>query len=258
VDPLAQNEIEPGLFTVTIPVEALEVDRAEIAVLCGYTDGNIPLHFAQLIDQAFDALPAKLSIQGGYRVVPIEVPADQREQFILGDVSFDAHRIVTTKLRGSTHAALFVCTIGPGMETWAQEQQSEDPAFGFIINNVASVAAEAAVNRLHDHIGTRQFMEGLRTTNRYSPGYCSWSVEEQHKLFSFFPEGFCGVRLTDSALMWPIKSVSGIIGIGTDVFYREYSCSVCGISDCTYRSIRLARKQHPRVDTPDSNSFFQD
>jgi hypothetical protein len=39
-------------------------------------------------------------------------------------------------------------------------------------------------------------------------------VAEQHKLFSLLPPGICGITLSDSALMHPIKSVSGITGIG--------------------------------------------
>ncbi|MCK7538940.1 MAG: hypothetical protein MZV63_52410 [Marinilabiliales bacterium] len=46
-------------------------------------------------------------------------------------------------------------------------------------------------------------------TNRFSPGYCGWDVAEQHKLFSFFKDNFCGITLTESALMNPVKSVSG-------------------------------------------------
>jgi len=259
VEHFTETEIEPGLFSVSIPSEALEVDRAEIAALCGYSTENTPEHFAGLINQAVETLPDKLNIQAGYRVIDFDVPAGQREQFEAGGILFDAHRIVITKLRGSTHAAFFICTIGPGMEEWAQQlHEANEPAFAYIVNNVASVAAEAATNLLHDHIGTEQYMKGLRATNRYSPGYCNWSVEQQHKLFSFFPEGFCNVTLTDSALMWPIKSVSGIIGIGADVFYREYTCGSCGISDCTYRTIRLARKKHERTETSDSKDFFQD
>jgi len=55
---------------------------------------------------------------------------------------------------------------------------------------------------------------GKKITNRYSPGYCGWDVTEQHKLFQLMPENYCGIKLTPSALMDPVKSISGIIGIG--------------------------------------------
>jgi hypothetical protein len=78
----------------------------------------------------------------------------------------------------------------------------------------------------------------MKITNRYSPGYCDWNVGEQHKLFSFFPDNYCGIRLTPSALMDPVKSVSGIIGIGENVKRNDYTCRVCDMKDCIYRRSR--------------------
>ena len=79
---------------------------------------------------------------------------------------------------------------------------------------------------------------GLKITNRYSPGYCGWDVSEQKKLFKILPEKFCGIELTDSCLMHPIKSVSGIIGIGKSVKFNEYTCNLCDEADCLYRNLR--------------------
>ena len=74
---------------------------------------------------------------------------------------------------------------------------------------------------------------GWKHTNRFSPGYCGWHVSEQQRLFSLFPTANpCGIRLTDSSLMIPIKSVSGIIGIGKNVRHLDYSCGLCNYSKC--------------------------
>jgi hypothetical protein len=52
-------------------------------------------------------------------------------------------------------------------------------------------------------------------------------VSDQHDLFSLLPEDFCGIRLTESAMMVPVKSVSGIIGIGPGVERVDYQCKNC-------------------------------
>jgi cobalamin-dependent methionine synthase I len=153
-------------------------------------------------------------------------------------------KIVTGQIKKATQAAIFVCTIGPDMENWARELlKNGDPALGYIADVTASVAAETVTNVLHDHIAERMRARGLNVTNRYSPGYCNWSVSEQHLLFSLLPENFCGVVLSDSALMSPIKSVSGIIGVGEKVEWRDYICDRCGVKDCTYRATRLPKGQ---------------
>jgi cobalamin-dependent methionine synthase I len=63
-------------------------------------------------------------------------------------------------------------------------------------------------------------------------------VSEQQKLFSFFPENFAGISLSDSSLMNPIKSVSGIAGIGTAVKYLGYACDDCTQADCVFRDLK--------------------
>ena len=50
-----------------------------------------------------------------------------------------------------------------------------------------------------------------------------------------FEGNTCGVRLTDSSLMVPIKSVSGIIGIGEKVRKLDYTCGLCDSKKCFKR-----------------------
>jgi hypothetical protein len=114
--------------------------------------------------------------------------------------------------------------------------------FGFIADAVGSAVAEALADRLHDHIEQTMAPRGWRITNRYSPGYCGWSVAEQHALFALLPAGFCGIALGESALMHPVKSVSGLIGVGAAVKHADYLCDVCTQRDCTYRRYHERRR----------------
>ena len=75
----------------------------------------------------------------------------------------------------------------------------------------------------------------MSITNRYSPGYCVWHLKEQKSLFSLLPAEYCNITLTDSCLMQPIKSVSGLIGIGANGKQKTYLCSICELSHCLYR-----------------------
>jgi Vitamin B12 dependent methionine synthase, activation domain len=240
---LSLREIEIGqdVFEVAVGFDDLRLERREIELTLGYTDGEIPVHFAGMIDEAVRQLPRRCEIRAGYRLLDVERPPGRYDGLNVGGEFFRMDKIVTSQLKKATAAALFVCTIGPSMETWARHLlKGGDPALGYIADVSASVAAEAVTNILHDHIGERMLSRGLRITNRYSPGYCNWSVSEQHVLFSLLPENFCGVGLSESALMSPIKSVSGVIGVGPDVEWKDYICDRCGMKDCTYRSTRTA------------------
>ncbi|HLP74716.1 MAG TPA: vitamin B12 dependent-methionine synthase activation domain-containing protein, partial [Bacteroidales bacterium] len=109
---------------------------------------------------------------------------------------------------------------------------------GYIFDVAGSEIVEAATDLLQEDLRKSAEKEGLKITNRYSPGYCGWDVAEQHKLFTLLPGNYCGIKLTPSALMDPVKSVSGIIGIGKSVRNNPYTCKMCDMKDCIYRRLR--------------------
>lgn len=39
-------------------------------------------------------------------------------------------------------------------------------------------------------------------------------------------------------LMKPIKSVSGIIGIGHNIKYNAYTCQICDSNNCLYKNLK--------------------
>jgi cobalamin-dependent methionine synthase I len=114
---------------------------------------------------------------------------------------------------------------------------------GYIFDIVGTEIVEAAADLMQGDLEKNMRDSGKKITNRYSPGYCGWDVTEQHKLFQLMPENYCGIKLTPSALMDPIKSISGIIGIGENVKNNPYTCRLCNQNDCVYRGIRERMKQ---------------
>ena len=88
----------------------------------------------------------------------------------------------------------------------------------YIADSLGSIIAEKTADCMEVALAEYIREKNWKHTNRYSPGYCGWHVSEQQKLFPLFPVAApCGIRLTDSSLMVPIKSVSGVIGTGTNV-----------------------------------------
>ena len=117
--------------------------------------------------------------------------------------------------------------------------QEGDMVRVFVADAVGSVIAERVADRMQESMAAYVADRGYRHTNRFSPGYCGWHVSEQQRLFSLFPQPApCGVTLTDSSLMLPIKSVSGVIGIGSNVRYLDYTCGLCDLANCYKRKRR--------------------
>ena len=163
---------------------------------------------------------------------------DERNVLTAMGREFSVGRIIARQLRGAQRYALFVATAGREFESFQQELAKEnDMVKVFITDAIGSVIAEKTADKMEE--GLRELLEsapGWRHTNRFSPGYCGWNVGEQQILFSLFPEQPpCGVTLTASSLMNPIKSVSGVIGIGQNVRKLEYTCGLCDFKQCYKR-----------------------
>lgn len=158
--------------------------------------------------------------------------------------TFNVGRIITRQLRGASQYGVFVCTAGMSYQLLQDRLMQEgDMVRVFVADAVGSVIAECVADRMQESMAKYVADLGYSHTNRFSPGYCGWHVSEQQRLFSLFPQPSpCGVSLTDSSLMLPIKSVSGIIGIGKNVRYLNYTCGLCNYSKCYKRKQRSELK----------------
>jgi len=157
----------------------------------------------------------------------------------MNNVAFDIKKIVFNQIKKSDSVAIFLCTAGAEIGIKSRIAMKErDMLRGYIYDVIGSEAVEAAADLMQEDLEKSANSTGLKITNRYSPGYCDWNVAEQHKLFNLMPANFCGIRLTDSALMDPEKSVSGIIGIGENVRFNPYTCGLCDMKNCIYRKIK--------------------
>ncbi|WP_455584271.1 vitamin B12 dependent-methionine synthase activation domain-containing protein [Bacteroides sp.] len=154
----------------------------------------------------------------------------------IGDTDFECGKKISGLLKGSEKIAVFVCTVGPGVTFAYKNFTAEgDPLKAYLVDMLGSIAVEKAMDRIQQQIAGELSEIGLKMTNRFSPGYCNWLVKEQRKLFSLLPPSPCGIQLSESALMIPSKSISGIWGIGSSVRYVEHNCSLCGMKSCLYR-----------------------
>lgn len=160
-----------------------------------------------------------------------------------GGHTFGIGPIITSQLRGSEAYAFFVATSGMEFERLQRQLEEEgDMVRVFIADAMGSVIAEKTADIMERWLQVFIKGKGWKHTNRFSPGYCGWHVSEQQMLFSMLPEKDpCGVRLTDSSLMVPIKSVSGVTGLGREVKKLEYTCGLCNYAKC-YKRRKRERK----------------
>lgn len=217
----------------------LTIDRHELYLLMGYGDSTPAEPFVEMIDAIIDELAACCEPSYGY-VIHSGKRLDTR-RLQVGDTILTPGAIITSSFREATMVAVFVASVGKGFDEWnLKNKQADDMVRLFFADSIGSVLAESCVSIMQERMKRDMEAQGLCVSNSYSPGYCDWRLLEQQKLFAFFPERFCGVSLTESCLMLPVKSVSGIIGIGEDVKKRLYSCDYCTMTDCVKNQKRRA------------------
>ncbi len=213
------------------------LDTDYLSAMLGFPEGALPEPFGEYVEQAIQEAESLCDIRGAFRFSENSEFSANNSHILVEGLEFGIGKTVAKELRNATSVAFFICTAGEGISRRSQDLLSgDDPVLGYVFDLLGSMIVESAADLLQAEIQRMALSKGLQITNRYSPGYCNWSVADQHKLFSFFPANCCGIRLTDSALMYPIKSVSGIIGMGVNVKFRQYTCELCSQINCFHRS----------------------
>ncbi len=222
-----------------ISPDEININERIIAKLLSIDVDSIPEPYDAIIDKELKMIPTYGQIAGGLRIVESPELDMENNVLILDKIRFNIGNQVIRHLGDSEKMVLFACTAGDEVSKRSKElMKSGQMLEGYICDVIGSVLVEEAMSIIHNRFIEELSKTGLSSTNRYSPGYCDWNVDEQHKLFSFFPPGFCGIELSESALMHPIKSVSGVFGIGKNVQFHKYVCNACSNVNCIYRNLK--------------------
>jgi hypothetical protein len=156
----------------------------------------------------------------------------------VGDICFRS-RTLAHNLKSAERVFPHVITCG-------QEMDDGFPANGDMLQEfwwdlIKAHLLGAASKYLGDHLH-RRFRLGRTATMHPGSGDASvWPIEQQKELFSLLGtvEKDLGVHLTESFLMTPNKTVSGII-FPTETDFR--SCEVCHRENCPSRQAPLNKK----------------
>jgi len=221
----------------------LDITPGLIEEEMGYGKGKSPEPFPGMIADALEQCDHLCDIQGSL-LISNNFYAEIPGIIVVNGITFNIGKKVAHQLKNAEGSVLFICTAGAGIGVRSQKLMAKgDLIEGYILDTIGSVIVEAAIDKIQESIENELIIEGIKITNRYSPGYCGWALNEQKQLFAFFPNNQAGIKLSDSCLMDPIKSVSGIIGFGKNVKKKAYECQMCELETCIYRKIRLSKSK---------------
>lgn len=167
------------------------------------------------------------------------------DSLYIGGVKFTSH-VLRVNLDKVERAFPYVATCGKELDEIAIP--SDDFMKCYYLDAIKEVVLGSARSYLRNYL-TRNY--ALGQISHMSPGsLADWPITQQEELFSIFGnvEDLIGVKLTESFLMVPLKSVSGIY-FPTQIEF--VSCQLCAREVCSGRRAPydpdLAKKYREKV-----------
>jgi hypothetical protein len=131
----------------------------------------------------------------------------------------------------------FVITLG--RKLGEKQTAGSDLLENFYLDTIGNVALNSARKQLKRHLESKFALEKISSM---APGsLADWPIEEQAPLFKLLGDvdASIGVKLTDSMLMLPAKSISGVY-FPADVSF--FSCQLCPRERCESRKAKYDPK----------------
>jgi len=217
--------------------EQIEIEKQIILNQIGYDGEYQPSgRVASLVDDYIDNYHDLIAPSYSYTIRDIEFV--DGKHIGIGDSIIVKSKILAVLLARCRKVAVFTLTIGSYLEEMvAYLAESHLVLQATVLDAIGSGTAEKLADQVEKIIKVKVGTEGLVASWRFSPGYCDWEVSQQKAVFQAMQGDTAGVRLTESMLMIPRKSISGIIGVGLPGNgIEEYNpCLTCKKKDCPGR-----------------------
>jgi hypothetical protein len=222
------------LASATWPQLPITPRREDIFRCLGYPrQATPPAHMVRAIEEIVAAVLPQVRPRGTYSLYTLT--AQTAHSLTIGGAVLKGN--IGEFLHGADRIAVFLVTVGSEITRLSEARCRAGDAFaGWALDAVGSWAAEAAADALMANLNPHlRADEGL--TLRYSPGYCGMDLAEQRKLFRLAQAESIGISLLPSLLMEPLKSISGIVGLGprSAVGVTLSPCDRCPLVGCHMR-----------------------
>ncbi len=217
----------------------IEPDPGEIVRYLGYPAGAVPEERVQrALQTVVQWARGRCKPRGMYSLYRI---ASLSHTALVLENGASIQGAIGDFLTGATRAAVFLATAGKSADSSGIDELPKDALIALALHALGAHLAEAAVEALMRDLH-RRLAPDEALTLRYSPGYCGIPISQQASLFRLLDAGRIGVELMPSMLMRPLKTVSGIVGIGPSDVVRAYGnpCDTCPLTDCMMRRASIS------------------
>lgn len=200
------------------------VDRADLINRLGIDE-----EYIEEFDEIFDDCMRLGRPKMVYTRVDVAPLDDDRMN--IGGETFTSH-VLKINLEGVAAVFPYVCTSGREVYEYALTKRG-DPLLRYWADSVSEMILRSGMGHARKRIEERFVTRSLYAM---SPGSLpDWPMPEQRPLFRLLGDVMAdiGVELTDSCLMLPVKSISGLL-FESDEHYTN--CKLCPRDGCESRA----------------------
>ena len=112
-----------------------------------------------------------------------------------------------------------------------------DMVYALALDGAGSASVEALANAACLYFERKAAEEETQVSMPLSPGMIDWSVDDgQPQIFQLLGEAGSIVQLTPSSIMIPRKSLTMVMGVGTELKSSDRTCDFCTMREtCRYQ-----------------------
>ncbi len=209
----------------------------EIPVMLDHTEiqGNFrtgSTEWAKRLEQLVETVQPLVFAKAVYKIAYVD--SRRADGLDIDSVRFTS-KVLRKNLDEARRVFPYVVTIGNALED--KMRLCTDALDQYFLDTVGTIAVVKARNHLEEHLRSKFHLERL---SFMGPGSLpDWPIQEQRPLFALLGdvEGAIGVKLTQTLLMSPLKSLSGIY-FPTQVPF--FSCQLCPRENCPSRKAKYS------------------
>ena len=187
-----------------------ETDRSEILRYLGYRGTALTPRIEAYLSRATDLANEVIRPASVWKIYSLDY-TEEGVRLVNTDCVLKGESI-RKHLKGADRCALLCVTLGRDFDEEVERLMVKVPGLGVILNACGIQAVEKLADSLQLEIDER--VAPFKTGVRFSPGYGDLPLETQGDFIRLLnTEKTVGVRLNESYLMNPMKSVTAICGL---------------------------------------------
>jgi hypothetical protein len=230
----------PAITNLRVPLSIEDVTRAWGSRRARLASPRMLALVSELVERAETENWLQPAVS--FRVWPV---VESRPGWMeLGNGSRLRASLLSNYLRGASHLALGVCTVGAALENRVSEWfAASERLRAVVLDDIGTLALYRLSDQLETILQKEAETQGREASGVLNPGEDGFDLSEQAKVAELAGGDTIGVSVTSTGMLIPHKSLSMVMGFGARMrkWDRGERCARCGARErCPHRRQVLA------------------